>query len=71
MIPDGNRVLNSVRRNVFTWGHRNMQGIDFAADGTLYAAKQGPKTDAAVNILRRGNNYDWPHVARFPNDKTY
>jgi hypothetical protein len=37
--------------HIYTYGHRNMQGIDFAPDGTLYASEQGPKTDDGVNIL--------------------
>ena len=70
-IPADNPVLNGVRSHVFTYGHRNMQGIDFAADGTLYASEQGPKTDDEVNILRPGGNYGWPHVAGFRDDKAY
>ena len=34
-IPDDNPEINGVRSHVFTYGHRNMQGIDFGPDGTL------------------------------------
>ena len=57
--------------HVFTYGHRNMQGIDFAPNGTLYASEQGPKTDDEVNILVAGGNYGWPHVAGFRDDQAY
>ena len=70
-IPDDNPVIGGVRSHVFTSGHRNMQGIDFAPDGTLYASEQGPKTDDEVNILVPGGNYGWPHVAGFRDDKAY
>ena len=60
-----------MRSHVFTYGHRNMQGIDFGANGTLYASEQGPKTDDEVNILVGGDNYGWPHVAGFRDDKAY
>jgi PQQ-dependent dehydrogenase (s-GDH family) len=70
-IPDDNPVIDGVRSHVFTYGHRNMQGIDFAPDGTLYASEQGPKTDDEINILVPGGNYGWPHVAGFRDDKAY
>jgi PQQ-dependent dehydrogenase (s-GDH family) len=70
-IPDDNPVIKGVRSHIFTYGHRNMQGIDFAPDGTLYASEQGPKTDDEINILVPGGNYGWPHVAGFRDDKAY
>ena len=70
-IPDDNPEINGVRSHIFTYGHRNMQGIDFAPDGTLYASEQGPKTDDEINILLPGRNYGWPHVAGFRDDKAY
>ena len=70
-IPDDNPLLNGVKSHIFTYGHRNMQGISFGPDGTLYASEQGPKTDDEVNILRPGGNYGWPHVAGFQDDKAF
>lgn len=70
-IPDDNPELDGVKSHVFTYGHRNMQGIDFGPDGTLYASEQGPKTDDEVNVLVAGGNYGWPHVAGFKDDKAY
>ena len=70
-IPDDNPVLDGVRSHIFTYGHRNMQGLSFGPDGTLYASEQGPKTDDEVNILRAGGNYGWPHVAGFRDDMAY
>jgi PQQ-dependent dehydrogenase (s-GDH family) len=70
-VPADNPTLNGVKSHVFTYGHRNMQGIDFGPDGTLYAAEQGPKTDDEVNILKSGQNYGWPHVAGKKDNKAY
>ncbi|MDB5588999.1 MAG: L-sorbosone dehydrogenase [Devosia sp.] len=70
-IPDDNPRIGNVVSHIFTYGHRNMQGIDFAPDGTLYASEQGPKTDDEVNILVPGGNFGWPHVAGFRDDKAY
>ena len=70
-IPADNPKLAGVVSHVYTYGHRNMQGIDFAPDGTLYASEQGPKTDDEINILQAGGNYGWPHVAGMRDDKAY
>lgn len=70
-IPADNPTIDGVQSHVFTYGHRNMQGIAFGADGTLYASEQGPKTDDEVNILKPGANYGWPHVAGYRDDKAY
>jgi PQQ-dependent dehydrogenase (s-GDH family) len=70
-IPTDNPRLDGVVSHVFTWGHRNPQGIDFGPDGTLYASEHGPKTDDEINILKRGANYGWPNVAGLKDNKAY
>jgi PQQ-dependent dehydrogenase (s-GDH family) len=70
-IPADNPVINGVRSHVWTYGHRNAQGLTFGPHGRLYQAEQGPKTDDEVNLLRRGGNYGWPNVAGFRDDKAY
>ena len=70
-IPNDNPRLAGVVSHVYTYGHRNMQGIDFGPDGTLYASEQGPKTDDEINILTPGSNYGWPHVAGLEDGKAY
>jgi PQQ-dependent dehydrogenase (s-GDH family) len=70
-IPGDNPVINGVRSHIYTYGHRNPQGIDFGPDGTIYSSEQGPKTDDEINVLKSGANYGWPHVAGFKDDKAY
>jgi PQQ-dependent dehydrogenase (s-GDH family) len=70
-IPDDNPLLDGVRSHVYTYGHRNAQGLEFGADGRLYQAEQGPQTDDEVNILEPGGNYGWPYVAGYRDDKAY
>jgi PQQ-dependent dehydrogenase (s-GDH family) len=70
-VPRDNPRLAGVVSHVYTYGHRNTQGIDFAPDGTLYASEHGPKTDDEINILTPGSNYGWPHVAGLRDDKAY
>ena len=70
-VPADNPKLADVTSHVFTYGHRNPQGLDFGPDGTLYSTEHGPKTDDEVNVLQAGGNYGWPHVAGLRDDKAY
>jgi mono/diheme cytochrome c family protein len=70
-IPADNPVLNGVRSHVYTYGHRNPQGLTVGPDGALYTTDHGPKTDDEVNVLAAGGNYGWPHVAGLRDDRAY
>ncbi len=70
-IPNDNPQIAGVRSHVFSYGHRNPQGIDFGPDGTLYEAEHGPKTDDEINIVKAGANYGWPHVAGLKDGNAY
>ena len=70
-VPEDNPKLDGVVSHVYTYGHRNPQGIDFAPDATLYSTDHGPKTDDEVNILEAGSNYGWPHVAGLKDGMAY
>ena len=70
-IPDDNPELDGVRSHVYTYGHRNPQGLAFAPDGTLYSSEHGPSSDDEVNVLRAGGNYGWPLVSGFVDDMAY
>jgi glucose/arabinose dehydrogenase len=47
---------------VLTLGHRNVQGLAFAADGTLWASEFGQDEFDELNVLVPGGNYGWPEV---------
>jgi PQQ-dependent dehydrogenase (s-GDH family) len=70
-IPADNPVLNGVRSHVYTYGHRNPQGLAVGPDGALYTTDHGPKTDDEVNVLEAGGNYGWPNVAGLRDDRAY
>ncbi|GLQ55541.1 glucose/sorbosone family PQQ-dependent dehydrogenase [Devosia nitrariae] len=70
-VPEDNPEISGVVSHVYSYGHRNMQGIDFGPDGTLYASEQGPKTDDEINILQPGANFGWPHIAGFKDNMAY
>ena len=47
---------------VFTYGHRNPQGLAFR-DGEVYSTEHGPDHDDEINILEAGSNYGWPRAS--------
>jgi glucose/arabinose dehydrogenase len=58
-VPADNPFAGS---NVFSLGHRNVQGLGFDADGRLYASELGQNSFDEVNVIVRGGNYGWPVV---------
>lgn len=47
---------------VWTWGHRNVQGLAFDGDGNLWASEFGQNTYDELNLIQKGRNYGWPKV---------
>ena len=70
-IPDDNPLLNGTRSHIYTYGHRNPQGLVFAPNGLLYSAEHGPSTDDELNLITAGGNYGWPLVAGYKDDRSY
>lgn len=58
-IPSDNPMPENA---VWSWGHRNPQGLVVAPNGILYASEHGPDRDDEVNIIEKGRNYGWPNV---------
>jgi aldose sugar dehydrogenase len=51
-----------MRAEVYSRGHRNIQGMAFAPDGTLWANEHGPQGGDELNKIVPGRNYGWPLV---------
>ena len=47
---------------VYSYGHRNPQGLAVAKDGTIILNEHGPRGGDEVNVIERGNNYGWPAI---------
>jgi aldose sugar dehydrogenase len=45
---------------IWSWGHRNMLGMDFDDSGRLWEIEHGPKGGDELNLVERGANYGWP-----------
>lgn len=48
---------------VWSYGHRNLLGIAFDAQGHLWEQEMGPKGGDEVNLIRPGLNYGWPNAS--------
>jgi glucose/arabinose dehydrogenase len=66
-IPESNPFPSSP---IFSFGHRNPQGIAEDNDGNIWISEHGPSSDDELNILKSGRNYGWPLVTGFCNSST-
>ena len=62
MTPDGRVPADNPYPGsyVYSYGHRNVQGLAWAGDGTLYASEFGENTWDELNVIKAGGNYGWP-----------
>lgn len=70
-IPADNPTIRGVRSHVYSYGHRNPQGLAMTADGAIYESEHGPSMDDEVNRIRPGRHYGWPFVAGHQDDRVY
>lgn len=47
---------------VWSYGHRNPQGLVFGSNGILYSSEHGTSNHDEINIIEKGRNYGWPVV---------
>lgn len=62
-VPEDNPFPGSY---VYSYGHRNPQGLDWNAEGQLYSTKHGPSGNPGghdeINRIAAGSNYGWPSI---------
>jgi glucose/arabinose dehydrogenase len=64
-VPSDNPVINNTGPStVFTYGHRNPQGLAMnPATGQIWSSEQGPMGGDEINIITVGSNYGWPYYS--------
>ncbi|MGQ8365011.1 PQQ-dependent sugar dehydrogenase [Glaciecola sp. 1036] len=62
-VPEDNPFVDGQAPEVFTYGHRNVQGMTVHPEtGEIWTHEHGPRGGDEVNILSKGDNYGWPEI---------
>jgi glucose/arabinose dehydrogenase len=68
VTPDGDPAPDNPDHGgdprVYTYGHRNPQGVVWLPDGTVVCTEHGPRGRDEFNRLVPGGNYGWPDVRK-------
>ncbi len=67
LLPDGTIPEDNPFKNaVYSYGHRNAQGITWDGAGELWATEHGRSIDKSgydeLNKITKGANYGWPNI---------
>jgi len=47
---------------IYSYGHRNPQGITWDEEGRLWSTEHGPRAQDELNLIEVGANYGWPEI---------
>ncbi|WP_026959339.1 PQQ-dependent sugar dehydrogenase [Aliagarivorans taiwanensis] len=63
-VPDDNPFVkrSDALPEIYSYGHRNPQGLTVSADGRIFLHEHGPKGGDEVNLIEPGLNYGWPAI---------
>ena len=61
-VPEDNPFAGraGAQREIWSYGHRNVESMAFAPDGELYVVEMGPLGGDELNRVVKGDNYGWP-----------
>jgi glucose/arabinose dehydrogenase len=63
-IPKDNPFVTGDKPAIYSYGHRNQQGMAMNPDtGSIWATEHGPKGGDEINVIRKGLNYGWPVIS--------
>lgn len=68
-VPADNPVLQQAGAlpEIWSWGHRNVQGATLAPDGSLWTHEHGAQGGDEINLPLPGRNYGWPIITHGKN----
>ncbi|SFP60165.1 PQQ-dependent sugar dehydrogenase [Salibacterium halotolerans] len=58
-VPEDNPFEGSY---IYSYGHRNPQGISWNENGDLYSSEHGSNARDEINRIEAGANYGWPEI---------
>ena len=63
-IPKDNPFISNKNAlsDIYSYGHRNMQGLIITSSGEIYEHEHGPKGGDELNIIKPSLNYGWPAI---------
>ena len=63
-VPADNPFVDTpgAKPEIWSYGHRNPQGLAQHPDGSIWVSEHGPKGGDELNRLQPGNNYGWPII---------
>lgn len=67
-VPEDNPFDGSP---VYSFGHRNPQGLAWDQNGTMYSSEFGQATWDELNVIEAGGNYGWPEVEGIAGEPGY
>ena len=63
-IPEDNPFINveNALPEIYSYGHRNMQGLLVTRSGKVYEHEHGPRGGDEMNLVEPSLNYGWPAI---------
>lgn len=72
LTPEGEPAPGNPFGNaVWSYGHRNVQGLGWTSDGRMYASEFGSSDFDELNLIEPGGNYGWPHIEGWAGDPDF